>query len=136
VDAPNCRNWQAQLTQNDFGAQQWTLTVVGEVETSPSDPAYTLYVRDAEGERIRLQLGTISLVGAASGTSGSDAGTCWCKVAFQQTDLPGPVYNNLMVLYQDFVVGTGPVEVVPSATASDAPGQAVDVDEDAAPPAD
>lgn len=122
MEYPNCRNWQAQESQNTWGAGLWTLTVTGEVEISPSDPAYTLYVRDAEGDRIRLQLGYILLAGeVAPENPGSGPVTCWTKVGFQQTDLPGPTYNNLMVLYDDFVVGTGAVEVIHSAASDQAP---------------
>lgn len=104
--------------------------VTGEVETTASSPAYTLAKRDAEGTRYRLQLSgpeSAGDAGAQSTAAADEPGPAWQEVAaadepgpiwqvvsFTSEPLEGPFYNNVMVLYSDFVVGDCDVQIVES----------------------
>jgi hypothetical protein len=112
MDYPNSRNWKAQEAQDSFAGGPWTLSVSGEVEVAESSPALVVYERDEEGTRIRLEVSEVSFAGeeAASG----DSAMVWRKVGFRKTGLETAAYDNVVVLYQDFVLGSCGVDIVHS----------------------
>lgn len=120
MEYPNCRNWRAQVVQENIAGGTWTLSVSGEVEVSASDPAYALYFRDAQGTRFRLQLDTVRMEGDAAEAQGQaePATTSWQKLGYKQPGLAAPTYDNIMVLYSDFIVGTCDVQVIHSIAGS------------------
>ena len=114
MDYPNSRNWKAQEAQDTAAGGTWTLSVSGEVEVADSSPALVVYERDEEGTRIRLEVSEVSFVGGEEPMPKGDPAMTWRKVGFRKPGLATAAYDNVVILYQDFVLGTCGVEIIES----------------------
>lgn len=114
MDYPNSRNWKAQEAQDSFAGGPWTLSVSGEVEVAESSPALVVYERDEEGTRIRLEVSEVSFAGGEEPLPKGDPVMTWRKVGFRKTGMATAAYDNVVILYQDFVLGACDVEIVHS----------------------
>lgn len=113
MDYPDSRNWKAQEAQADSAGGPWTLSVSGEVKVPASSPALVVYQRDESGSRIRLEVAPVDFADDDTEPNG-DPGMTWRKVGFTKSGLDEPLYNEVMVLYQDFVLAEFGVQIIHS----------------------